>query len=405
MGKRLIIIMKKILKYIANWIKELGEIWSSELKRIFSDGGVLLMFFGATLIYPLIYGICYNPEVLKNIPLAVIDFDKSQTSAKTIQMIDATEQVEVRTNALSMAEAKKDFYDKKVNGIVVIPENFEKDIIKGKQTSIIIYADASYMLCYKQTLQGVTSVIQSKNENIKLRKLQNEGATYSQAAKLSNPVKFTSEALYNPTSGYGSYLMPVLLIIIIQQSLLIGIGMLAGSNKERGAHSFLKPLISLKGGVARLIAGKTLAYITIYLPVSIIMLYLIPIWFGFPNTASILNTILFVLPFLVAVCFFGLLLSSIFRSREQSIMVLLFTSVPLILISGFSWPKEAFPWGFEYISKIFPSTHAARAYVKLAVMGVPFTVIKHELYSLIPLAILFVSVNWAILHRIYIKRK
>ncbi|MDY0281958.1 MAG: ABC transporter permease [Salinivirgaceae bacterium] len=397
--------MMKLIKYIKILTKEVWRLWINELKRVFSDGGVMLLFFGATIIYPLIYGLSYQPEVLQNIPVAIVDQDNSSSSRTIIQMLDATEQIHCSVNLGSLNDAKNAFFEGAVSGVILIPENFEKDILQEKQTPLVVYADASYLLVYKQTVQGVMAVVQQKNKDIKRQRYEDAGVPKVQAIQLSQPVRFNSEALYNPSSGYGSYTMVGLLILIIQQSLLMGIGMLSGSDKERGGASYISVLDSLKGSVSRLIVAKILAYLTIYIPVSMYMLYVIPHWFNLPHAASPGTILAFVIPFLISVSLLGLLLSALFRSREQSVIVLLFTSIPLIFLSGFSWPVEAFPWGFNYLAHLFPSTPAVIGFLKISVMGLSISEIRVEWYEFWIMSAIFMAINLFVLHRVYNRYK
>lgn len=395
--------MNKFKKYIFTGFREMGSIWFSELKRVFTDGGVMLIFFGATLIYPLLYGVSYNTEVLRKTPIAVVDLDNTQQSRKLTRLLDATEQITVATKPLSLTEATEQFYKGTVHGVIHIPSDYGKNIATGAQAVIALYADASYLLVYKQVLQGTMSVTQAIGNTVKVERLGMQGLHPNQSANLAAPIDFVSEPLYNPSSGYGSYAMPALIMLILQQSLLIGIGMLGGSEKERGVRGYLKVLSELKGGTNRLIMGRSLAYLTIYIPISFYLLALVMRWFNFPHWGNPLNIFLFSVPFLLSCIFLGMLLSTLFKSREQSMITLLFTSVPLLFLSGFSWPVEAFPWGFEALSQLFPSTPGVKGILKVCVMGTPLSAARKEFLHLWVMAAVFFFANWAILQRTYSK--
>ena len=260
--------MNSLKQYISTGFREMGSIWFLELKRVFTDSGVMLLFFGATLVYPLLYGISYNTEVLRKTPIAVVDLDNTPRSRELTRLLNATEQIAVLSKPLSLAEATAQFYNGTVHGVVVIPADYGKSIATGAQAIVALYADASYMLIYKQVLQGTMLVTQAIGNAVKVERFQMQGAHPSQSANLAAPVDFVSEPLYNPSSGYGSYAMPALIMLILQQSLLMGIGMLGGSERERGLRGYLKVLSRLNGGTVRLIFGRSLAYLTIYIPVS-----------------------------------------------------------------------------------------------------------------------------------------
>ncbi len=397
--------MKYIFNYIHNAIRETGALWLAELKRIFGDAGVMLLFFGATVIYPVLYSISYNTEVLRDTKIAVVDLDNSKSSREIIRKIDATEQAFVATKPSSLAEATQQFYKGEVNGIIVIPENFSKNTLVKKQAYVALYADASYMLIYKQVLQGTVYAVMSVSSDVKIDQCEKQGVRANLAKNYSSPVEFVSEPLYNPTSGYGSYAVPPLILLIIQQSLLMGIGMLGGSQRERGVMSYVGVLAKLKGSTVRLIFGKVLAYLTVYIPVMLYLLLFVIRGFNFPSNGNVFELMLFVLPFLLASISLGMLLSTIFKSREQSMMTLLFTSVPMLFLSGFSWPVESLPFGFNYLAQVFPITPAIKGFIKLNTMGAPFSAATFEwLHLWIMTAVLFFA-NWIVLHLTFLKNK
>ncbi|BDX37397.1 membrane protein [Tenuifilaceae bacterium CYCD] len=397
--------MIRLFKYVKGAFRETGTLWLFELKRIFGDGGVMLLFFGATIIYPLLYSISYNPELLRETRIAVVDLDNSKTSRELVRKIDATEQVLVYLTPTSLAEATDEFNRGEVNGIVVIPEDFSKNTLTGAQAYVALYADASYMLIYKQALQGVVSASMALGTELKINRYVMQGVNPEMAKNYATPVEFISEPLYNPVSGYGTYAMPPLILLIIQQSLLMGIGMLAGSARERGAESYLGILAKLKGSAVRLIIGKVLAYLTVYIPVVIYLLLLVIRGFNFPHYGNVLVILGFLLPFLLASMLLGMLLSTMFKSREQSLITLLFTSVPLLFLSGFSWPEEALPKGLNFLAQVFPVVPAIKGFIKINSMGTAFDAAISNWLHLWILVVIFFFANWIILHRTYLRHK
>ncbi|MGE0078530.1 MAG: ABC transporter permease [Bacteroidales bacterium] len=397
--------MNHLYKYIRGAVRETGRLWLNELKRIFGDAGVLLLFFGATIIYPVLYSISYSPELLRETKVAVVDLNNSSISRDLIRKIDATEQISVFIKPNNLAQATELFYEGEINGIIVIPEKFSKDIATGTQAFVALYADASYMLIYKQVLQGTVSASMALGNEIKVNRYVMQGVSPELAQNYASPIDFVSEALGNPVSGYGSYAMPPLILLIIQQSLLMGIGMLGGSERERGVDSYVGVLAKLKGSVGRLLFGRALAYLTIYVPVTMYLLLFVVRGFNFPHLGSFLSISGFLLPFLLASIFLGMLLSTIFKSREQSLITLLFTSVPLLFLSGFSWPAESLPWGMNTIAQVFPAIPAIKGFLKLNTLGAPFMSASMEWLLLWILAVVFFFANWIILHRTFIKHK
>jgi len=370
-------------------IREMFAIWREEYGKIFTDFGVLLLFLGATLVYPLVYSGAYAPEVLTDTPVAVVNKDNSATSRNFVRMVDATEEVKVDLTKGSMKQAKQAFFDGEVQGILVVPEDFTKQVMRGEQAYISVFCDGSYFMHYKQVYQGVATSIGTLNAGIQLKKLMASGLPQEAALKTAQQVGYSSYPLYNPASGYGSYAMPALLILILQQTLLMGIGMLGGTDREQKAFHYLAPYAARRGGAARIVLGKAGAYFSLYFVLAFYMLVLVMRWFGFPQQGNVTHVLAFVVPFLLSVIFLGLFLATFFKNREMSMIVLLFTSVPLIFLSGFSWPWESFPAGFEWLARFVPSTHAVRGFLKINQMGTSLFEAAREWFQLWILTFVF----------------
>ncbi|MRT93588.1 ABC transporter permease [Ancylomarina sp. 16SWW S1-10-2] len=368
-----------MLRYLIQGLRMTGQFFITELRAIIKDAGVLLLFVVAIVAYSIIYSTAYSNEVLREMPVAVVDHDNSALSRQYSRMVDASEQLDVVKKVMSMHEAKQSFYAGEVRGVVLIPADFEKDIFKGIQTSVSIYGDASYFLVYKQTLSGASFATGTLSAGVEVNKLLADGDHMEQALNQRDPLSIKTYKLYNPSSGYGSFLMPGLILIILQQTLLIGIGMIGGTRKERFSNHYQLPKDLQKGQIAPIIFGKVGAYMSIYLMDSVFALILIHYWFGFPDKANMLDVFTLLIPFLLAVSFLGLAISVLFKRREHSLMFLLFLSPAVLFLSGLSWPATEIPSFLYSLAHVFPSTLMIPAYLRIRTMGVGLSDVSFEL--------------------------
>ncbi len=164
---------------------------------------------------------------------------------------------------------------------------------------------------------------------------------------------------------------------------------MGGIAKEKKGLLHFLPFKGKKAGATRMLLGRSAAYFVLYLSISFYLLFLILRWFRFPQQGNPTNIFIFVLPFLLSCIFLGFFLSSFFRNRENSMIVLLFTSVPLIFLSGFSWPVEAMPKVFVWFSHLVPSTAGIQGFIKINQMGAQLEDIKPELFELLLLAMVY----------------
>ena len=182
--------------------------------------------------------------------------------------------------------------------------------------------------------------------------------------------------------GFASYGIPAALILIIQQTLIIAIGILAGTARERHFFSTLVPLDRKRMGTFRLVAGKAVAYFTIYALLCVYMLGMIPKWFGYGQSAGLKELMALITPFILSSIFLGLTISVIFKNRESSMMLYLFTSIPLLFLSGIIWPLSNFGTIWLAVREIFPSSNAIFGYIKMNSLGATIFETRKEIFSL-----------------------
>ncbi len=356
--------------------------FTNELKAIFHDKGALLILVGAVLIYPVIYSIGYFNETMTDLTIAVVDQDHSVASRKYTAMIDASAELDIAYKMLDLPTAENLFMMNKVNGVILIPKGFEKDVLSAQQANVAVYADASYFLKYKNTILATTYSNAYFSGGISVLRYVAEGNSIQQAKINNDPLPVYTHVLYNPSSGYGSFVMPGVILVILQQTLLIGIGLLGGSFSESKASPFILPKEKRKREIIPYLTGKTGAFLIISLFNIAYAIVLVQHWFNYPDKASMLHVLMLLLPYLLSVIFLGIGLSTLFKHRESAIVFMVFLSPIALFLSGLSWPVSSIPEWLVTLSKILPSTTVIPAYTRLRTMGVGVTAIKSEMLFL-----------------------
>ena len=194
------------------------------------------------------------------------------------------------------------------------------------------------------------------------------GSTLEMAKMQRDPLTLKTYTLFNPAGSYGSYVMPGLILVILQQTLLVGIGMIGAGKKERQ-----KMLASSKNhevsSIFYTLTGRSLAYFILYSLNLIFTLIVLAHWFNFPDKGSLIDIGLLTIPFLFSVIFMGLTVSLLLTRREHSIMMLVFLSPVVLFLSGMSWPATSLPPLLYQLAHIFPTTSMIPAYLRIRTMG------------------------------------
>ena len=386
--------MRKNKTGLIGGIRSVFSVWRQEYINILSDFGVLLILVIAAAAYPVLYGYAYSTEVLRDAPVALVDLDGTGLSRQLTRMIDATEEMKIKEMPGSLNEAKSDFYKGKVDGVLLIPKGFAANIYKQQQATVSVYCDASYFMNYKQVLQGANYAAGTLAGQIKVQRAMAHGATLIQAKAQTTPLGLVETPLYNRTGGYGTYVMPAVLILILQQTLLIGIGMLGGSQREQNSFHFAILKGSTVNSALTIILGKAGAYISIYLIHAIYLFGVVFRVFHLPVRSSLPEVLVFIFPMMLAVTFLGLTMVSWFRKREQSIMFLIFLSIPILFLSGISWPVESMPAFWRGLAQIIPSTPGIEGFIKLHQMSATFHEVSREWFILWVMAFFYFGTAW-----------
>lgn len=377
------------MKFLSN----MARIWWAELVNIFRDHGVVLFVIVVPLAYPLLYAFIYNNEVVRSVPVAVVDNCDSPLSRRFVRMLDAAPEVTVAARCNSVAEAEEMNRRKQVYGVVVIPSDLDLTLARGSQGVIGVYADMAGMLYYKSLLLAATNVSLELGKQIKVERFF-AGGTPRQQEVAASPIGYDYVALYNPQSGFAAFLMPPVLMLILQQTLMLGIGMVGGGFRERnGGHAL--PASPIYANPLEILCGKTLAFFLIYVLMAAYMFVVVTRLFALPSLGHAATFFAFMVPYILACIFMAVTFSAFIYRREDCILLFVFMSVPLLFISGISWPGAAVPAFWKWVGVIFPSTFATNGYVRINTMGATLADVSREYYALwIQSAFYFILALW-----------
>jgi ABC-2 type transport system permease protein len=357
-------------------------IFQRELVLVLSDLGVTILLLIVPLVYPFLYSLIYYPEVVRDLPVAVVDMSQSADSRAFIRNLNATPDLDIGYECISMAEAAEKFRKRENRGIILISETYSSDLALGRQAVVSLYADMEFFLYYKAMVMGAGLVSIEEGNDIQVKKLLNAGLSERQAEVFSNPFVISGNAIANPAGGFASYGIPAALMLIIQQTLVLAIGIMAGTARERHRQGTLIPCDLRRMGTFRMVLGKSAAYFLIYAVMCFYMLGAIPTWFGYPDKAGFSQLTALMVPYLLSAIFFGLSLSVFFKNRETPMLLYLFLSLPLLFLSGIIWPlSNMSPW-WQAVRSIFPSSHAMLGYIKMNSIGADISETTHELAML-----------------------
>lgn len=368
-------------------MKTLLTVCGIELRRVLSLKPAFSVLIVATIIYAAFYPQPYRTEALRHVPIAVVDLDGTDSSRQLTRRIDASADVAVGGVFPDQASAEREVYARNLYGILVIPQYFERDLLHNRQSPVALYADASYFLIYQRISGGVTAVAKTMGAEVETARLIAINVDPRIATAAADPMPLTAVPLFNPQGGYATYILPAAFILIMQQTLLIGVGLL-GTFRNDALRT--RPAASI--GPIAVVAGKLLAYLILEAIIAPFYLIVIPYLYNIPRLGAPLSIFTFALPFVLAVSALGLVIAGLFRNPLTVQLVSAALGIPFLFLAGFSWPTEAMPPFLHAIAVLLPSTSAINGIVAVAQLGAPLSYVRQPFLTLWILAAVYIAI-------------
>lgn len=338
--------------------------WRVSWRYLRKDSGALLLLLAAGAFYAFFYPLPYSTEQIRRVPVAVVDGDQSSLSRQLVRFAQASPGLEVKLVTASQNQAQQALWRREVEGVLVIPPGLARHATQGQAMTLPVLGNGSYLLLNKMVLEGFAKSVGTLSAGIELAKRQAHGASPQQAAEQRAPVHLKIDALFNESEGYASYIVPAVAVIIVQQTLLIGASLLAGSWCQRGAAR------------ARWLLRRPSRALGLWLLLALIGMLNGLFFFGFvfwfwdyPRTGNVGLAALVLLPFVLTSSALGIAFGAWARQRESVFMLAVATSIPLLFLSGISWPLEAVPIPLQWLAAALPTSSGIQALVAVNQMG------------------------------------
>jgi len=338
--------------------------------------GVVLFFIFLPLAYPIVYTAIYNTETPKDIPVVVVDESRSPESRRLSQMIDATDAMHVYDYAANINDARNLMNEHECYGILLIPSDYAKKICRGEQGVVTFYSDMGLLLRYRAFLSALTDVQLAAGTEIQQAEIALLGLPASGVS--GAPVLSDAIMMGDPTQGFASFIMPGVLILIIHQSLILGVAMLAAGGLERRRRNGGIDPMAIDAGPLATILGKMLCYLVLYIPVIFYVLHIVPLIFSLPHIGHVADYVIFIIPMIIGAIFMGMVLSAFVKERESSMLVIVFSSIVFLFLSGLTWPRYAMNQFWIMLGDCIPATWGVEGFVRLNSNGSPLYEQSHQ---------------------------
>jgi ABC-2 type transport system permease protein len=375
------------------------KIFMREMRRIFTMQDLLLMCFVAPLLYGIVLSSIYYERRLSELPVGVVDRDATRMSRTMTRYVDATENMTVVKHYPDEASAIRATILGTIHGFIYIPRGFSTDIKKGGDASALLSVSAANFLTANPVMLAMNEVTATVSSYATLTTLRKKGATIDKAMAVVQPLSLDTHILYNPWLDYSAFMIPGMLLVVLQQVILMGLGYSVAEEREKRRERKLYATSGRHAGA--LLLGKVLPYVCVNLCTGAMFLFVLMPFFGIPAAGHWLMELLYMAFFIFAITSFGMMITLWFRSVVMALIALMFYSMPAFLISGMQWPMYAMPLPLKMIGLLFPSTYFLNDFRRIALGAASFSGITSSLIILACITAVSLTVTYVLLKKYF----
>lgn len=385
---------ESLIKRLNKKLNAFVRVYCHEFSLIVHDPGLILFFTFLPFVYPIVYSLIYNPEVVRNVPMIVVDDDRTPLSRELTRNLDATSEIRICGYASDLDEARYAMSIGDCYGILQIPSGFEKKVGRKESAPAVMYSDMSLLLRYRGFLVAATNVMQAMGAQI-LNEDIDMVAPLATTIATGDLMPIENASLGNIRSGFDSFIMPGVLMLILQQCVILAVAMAGGAKKENYRLSSYDTNMMADSTLSTMI-GQALCYCTIMLPAALYIIHYVPLLFKFPMAGNIWEEMIFILPMILASIGVGFCLQGATSERESVFLSWVVTSLLFLFLSGLIWPRYDMPPFWHALSGICPATWGVEGFIKMNANGSSLAQVGPEYTALWILTVGWWIAGWAV---------
>lgn len=324
-------------------------------------------------------------------PAAMVDKDGSSLSRQMTLNIGGMQMVDLRYESNSFTEARHLMQEGKIYGFFLIPENYQADLMAGRNPVITFYTNMTYYVPGSLLFKTFKSSATYSKAAIVSGALESLGATENQVKPLLQPVDIQCRGLGNPGLNYGIYLGNSFIPCVLQLMIMLITCFSLGQEIKYGMSRRL--LRRADGSIVKALFGKLLPQTAIWTVVAIFMESWLFKYNAYPMNGSWLWITLSEVMFVVATQGFALFIFCLLPNLRLSLSICALTGILSFSIAAFSFPYESMYPAIGILSWILPVRYNFLIYIDQALNGIDIYYsrvwyVAYIVFMLLPLPLL-----------------
>ncbi|KIC00954.1 ABC transporter permease [Flavobacterium sp. JRM] len=350
-----------------------------EFRLFWSNKVLRLLFIGAPILYGVLLGYVYGKGKVTDLPILVVDQDRTELSSKAIQMFQDNEVLSIASVLYDQNNLSKIAIEKGATCVVIIPKDFEKMTLTKKYPEITTIVNTSNVLTANYASTAIQICLGTLKAGIQIETLRKQGVPENLLMSQYEPFKTTFIKKYNRSTNYMYFLWPGVLATVLQQVLLLGLALSFASEFENGTF---KDLVKRCPSILNLLAVKIIPYMLMSFGIWFIY-WLFTLWFRLPFYDNLLPLTFIAGIFVLSVSFIGILVSILVPNQLKATEILMVIATPSFILSGFTWPLSQMPQAVQAIANVIPLTHFLKAFRILIIEDGTFSQTTRPIWNMI----------------------
>ncbi|MEX0405320.1 ABC transporter permease [Aquibium sp. LZ166] len=359
-------------------LRRLGAMLMKEFIQMRRDRITFAMMLGVPLMQLVLFGYAINNDP-KSLPAALVATSNDHYTRAIVSALQTTDYYRFDHVAASAAEAEQLMASGRVSFVVTIPADFARRVDRGDSPRILVEADATD----PSASSGAVSTLSTLAARALLRE---QGLEHEAAERAKGALEVIVHRRYNP-EGISQYnIVPGLLGVILQMTMVMMTSMALTRETERGT---MENLLAMPASPVEIMLGKVLPYLAVGSVQVTVVLVAAKLLFGVPFIGSLPMLLSVILVFVLALVLLGYTISTAARTQMQAMQLTFFFFLPSILLSGFMFPYRGMPDWAQAFGEILPLTHFLRVIRAVMLKGADFAAIAPEVVWLFGFVVFF----------------
>lgn len=370
-------------------MKDLFKVWKMEMQRLLAHKGFLFLALAWPLVFAFFFGKIYSQRVVNQMPIAIVDLDRSNLSRTLIRFTGTNRSFEIKETFDNTETLKDPFLKGEFAAAIIIPRDFQRDIKRGHRTQVTVWVNATNVVVANLTMSEMAYIVGTINGGIQLKFLQKTGSSSQRAMEMIQPLPLNIAKLYNPGLNYLNYLTPGIWAAILHQVIILLGALCFVPHQQRKETA---TLLSHMRSSQTMFWGKWSFYFILGLLSFEAFFRLLFPWFEISLHAPVAELLVFSALLCAAAVSLGCAISLASERTIGALKGVLLLASPAFILSGYTFPISQMPEVYKYITAIFPLTPFISGYRKIYQEGVPLTYLGSEVLHLLILTALYLAV-------------